>query len=130
MRVLTSCPAIVSQGTHVCDLSRYLGGEVDLQSVSATTVNWDDAPGKLRLNFLPEDEKILPENRIPRVTSASWKYKSGAVGSLVHAVALHDGDYEVEFTVIADGYRLRLVDPYGKSRLHVRAPGTSEESKS
>lgn len=105
-----------------------MGGEVDLESVSATTVNWDDAPGKLRLNVLPE-ETISPENRIPRVTSASWKYKSGAVGSLVHAVALHDGDYEVEFTVIADGYRLKLVDPYGKPRLHVRAPGSSEESE-
>lgn len=71
----------------------------------------------------------MPENRIPRVTSASWKYKSGAVGSLVHAVCLHDFDYEVEFVVIADGYRLKLVDPYGKPRLYVRAPGSPDESQ-
>lgn len=79
---------IVSQATHVADLSRYFGGEVDLHTVAVNTTEFDDEPGKLSLMFLSEDE-IKPEHRIPRVTSATWRYKSGAVGSLLHAITLH-----------------------------------------
>lgn len=39
-----------------------------------------------------------------------------------------EGDYDVEVTVLADGWKLRLVDPYGHApRLHVRRPGSGEE---
>jgi predicted dehydrogenase len=79
--------AIVEQATHFCDLSRFFGGEVDHASVMAHTVEHDERPGGLSAKGFDEDV-IPPENRIPRLTSAVWKYESGAVGSLMHAVAL------------------------------------------
>ncbi len=36
------------------------------------------------------------------------KYNGGAIGSLVHVVALHGDEYACEFEVIADGYMLRF----------------------
>jgi hypothetical protein len=70
------------------DLSRYFGGSVLLPSIAAHTVEHDDLPGHLSAKRFDED--LIPEeNRIPRLTSASWKYESGAVGSLMHAIALH-----------------------------------------
>ena len=76
-----------------------------------------------------DEGKILPENRIPRVTAATWydhmfstvgrfntfplaiirKYDSGAVGSFTHVVALQGRDYSCEFEVYADGYCLKHV---------------------
>lgn len=70
------------------DLCRYFGGEVDLDSVATITMEHEDPPANLRLMHLSEDG-IASEDRIPRVTSAHWRYQSGAVGSLVHAIALH-----------------------------------------
>ncbi|KAG9098714.1 hypothetical protein FS749_003150 [Ceratobasidium sp. UAMH 11750] len=62
---------VIEQATHFCDLSRYFGGDVDLSTVSARTVEWHERPGKL--SRLPIDEALVaPENRIPRVTSAIW----------------------------------------------------------
>jgi len=117
---------IVEQGTHFCDLSRYFGGDVDISSVMAHSVEWDEEPG--HLSKLPIDEsKIAPENRIPRVTSATWKYENGAVGSLTHAVALHGTNYSCELEVYLDGYQMRLVDPYHIPTLYVRRPGDDYE---
>lgn len=37
--------------------------------------------------------------------------------------------YDTEFEVYADGYRFKLVDPYGTPRLYIRRPGVAEEGK-
>ena len=66
-----SCGPVVEQGTHFCDLSRYFGGDVDIDSVVAHSVEWDEVPG--RLSKMSIDESLIaPENRIPRITSATW----------------------------------------------------------
>ena len=47
-----------------------------------------------QLSKVPVPEDTIPANeRIPRITCATWKYESGAVGSLTHAVALHGFNY-------------------------------------
>ena len=62
---------IIEQATHFCDLSRYFGGDVDLSTLHATTLEWDEPAGALAK--VPVDEsRVKPENRIPRVTSANW----------------------------------------------------------
>lgn len=121
-----SCGPIVEQATHFCDLSRYFGGDVSLDSVQAHSVEWDEEPGKLSKQNIDEG-RVPPEQRIPRFTSASWKYTNGAVGSLIHGVALHDTDYYTELTVFADGYLMRLVDPYNNPTLYVRSPNSNSE---
>ncbi|QRW27420.1 hypothetical protein RhiXN_02015 [Rhizoctonia solani] len=99
---------IVEQGTHFCDLSRYFGGDVDISSVMAHSVEWDEEPGQL--SKIPIDEnKIAPENRIPRVTTATWKYENGAVGTLTHAVALHGTNYSCELEVYLDGSSILII---------------------
>jgi len=68
---VSSAGPIIEQGTHFCDLSRYFGGEVDISTVNAHSLEWYERPGTL--SKMPIDEsKILPENRIPRVTAATW----------------------------------------------------------
>jgi hypothetical protein len=32
---------------HFCDLSRYFGGEVDLETIMAHSVEWYEKPGQL-----------------------------------------------------------------------------------
>jgi predicted dehydrogenase len=68
---LTSAGPVIEQGTHFCDLSRYFGGEVDIASVTAHSLDWDENAGRLSAMRVDES-KIAPENRIPRVTAASW----------------------------------------------------------
>ncbi|KZV64347.1 hypothetical protein PENSPDRAFT_656651 [Peniophora sp. CONT] len=113
---------IVEQGTHFCDLSRYFGGDVDIDSVSAHSLEWHEQPGELSAMSIDESA-IPPENRIPRVTSATWKYKDGAVGTFTHLVALQGHDYSCEIEVYADGYQFKLVDPYVQPILYIRRPG-------
>ncbi|KAI0366655.1 hypothetical protein BV20DRAFT_971583 [Pilatotrama ljubarskyi] len=117
---------IIEQATHFCDLSRYFGGDVHLQSVVAHTVQPNEPPGKLSAKRFDEDV-IPPDNRLPRLTSATWKYKGGAVGTLTHVIALHGNMYDTEFEVYADGYRFKLVDPYSTPKLCIRRPGLAEE---
>lgn len=117
---------VIEQATHFCDLARYFGGEVDLDTVVAHSVEHYEAPGRLSKLSAPEHE-VPPENRIPRVSSATWKYTSGAVGSLMHVVALHNTDFSTALDVFADGYSLRLVDPYNNPTLFVRRPGDDGE---
>ncbi|PPQ76466.1 hypothetical protein CVT24_013213 [Panaeolus cyanescens] len=121
-----SAGPIIEQGTHFCDLSRYFGGDVDIPSVRAHTVEWNDTPGRLSRQTIDES-LIPPERRIPRVTSAHWRYKSGAVGSLTHVVALQGKTYACEFEIFADGYYLKLVNPYVAPRLYLRTPLEDEE---
>ena len=88
LTVLCSAGPIVEQGTHFCDLSRYFGGDVHLPSVVAHTVQHNEPPGRLSAKRFDEDA-IPAENRLPRLTSATWKYTGGAVGALTHVIALH-----------------------------------------
>lgn len=121
-----SCGPIVEQATHFCDLSRYFGGEVDLDSVMAHSLEHFEPAG--HLSKVPIDEDAIPaDERIPRITSATWKYESGAVGSLTHAVALQGFNYATEIEVLADGYSLKLVDPYNAPVLYMRRPGDDHE---
>lgn len=77
-------------------------------ALSAHSVEWNEAPGKL--SKIPIDENKIPEDqRIPRVTTASWKYENGAVGQFIHAVALQGIAYSCELEVYADGYQLRCL---------------------
>lgn len=74
------------------------------------------------------DESAIPEDdRIPRFTSATWKYDSGAIGHLEHGVALQGTDFSTELTVFADGYQLKLTDPYNRPTVTVRRPGSDKE---
>ncbi len=118
---------VVEQGTHFCDLCRYFGGEVDLDSVQADAVQWDDPAGQL--SAMPIDESLIPEHdRIPRMTSATWRFKdTGAIGSLTHGLVLQGTKYDTTIELYADGYQLRLVDPYDQPRLYVRQPGNDSE---
>lgn len=118
-----SAGPVVEQGTHFCDLSRYFGGEVDISSVVAHSLEWHENAGQLtKIAF--DESAIPPENRIPRVTSATWKYESGAVGSFMHVVALQGHNYSCELEVYADGYQFKLVDPYVQPTLYIRRPGS------
>lgn len=64
---------IVEQATHFCDLCRYLGGEVVMDTVKATALEHNEKAGKLSYFTDAIDESIIPpERRIPRVTSAFW----------------------------------------------------------
>jgi len=55
------------------------------------------------------------------------KYESGAVGTFTHCVALKDHDYSCELEVFADGYQMKLVNPYVQPVLHIRRPGSDLE---
>lgn len=66
-----SAGPVIEQGTHFCDLSRYFGGEVDISSVQAHSLEWFENAGRLSKMSIDES-KIAPENRIPRVTAATW----------------------------------------------------------
>ena len=60
---------------------------MDLSTIMAHSLEHNEPAGEL--SKMPIDEsKIPPDQRIPRITCATWKYESGAVGSLTHAVAL------------------------------------------
>ncbi|WFD01431.1 hypothetical protein MOBT1_000094 [Malassezia obtusa] len=121
-----NCGPIVEQATHFCDLSRYFAGEADLSTVMAHSVEHFEPAGQL--SKIPVDEsRIEPVNRIPRVTCATWKFDSGAVGSLTHCVALQGHNYSTELDVYADGHMLRLVDPYNAPILYFRRPGDDHE---
>lgn len=50
------------------------------------------------------------------------------MGSLFHGTVLHEGEYAVELAVMADGWCMRLVNPYNEvPKLYVRRPGHEEE---
>jgi hypothetical protein len=79
---------------------------VKSQTVSAHSLEWFEKAGKLS-KLQIDESKIAEENRIPRVTSATWKYKNGAVGSFTHVVGLQGTNYSCELEVFADGYSLK-----------------------
>ncbi|KAK4703353.1 hypothetical protein P7C70_g2865, partial [Phenoliferia sp. Uapishka_3] len=136
---------IVEQATHFIDLSRYFGGDVLLETVQATSLEWYDEAGKL--SEVNVDEGAIPEEkRIPRVTSAIWNYENGGVGSLVHlalpfrarkgadvhpsqthSINLQGIKYATDIEVYADGYKLYLSDPYNAPVLRIRSPASDNE---
>ena len=116
---------VVEQATHFCDIMRYLGGEVNTQSISALAIPASDSeldPGFLsRMNPDLKENRTAKEWRVPRMTTAHWKFDNGAVGNLTHVVALHGGNYETAIDIWADGLRMELVDPYfPECKLRVR----------
>jgi len=114
---------IVEQATHFCDLARFLGGDVDLSTLQATSIKQTEKAGKLK-NMAPniDEEKTPVEYRVPRVTSAIWRFENGAIGTLMHGLLLHEMKYETELEVWGDGYRMVLIEPYGACKLSVRLP--------
>jgi len=117
---------IIEQATHFCDLARFLVGEVNMNSIVAVGITANEEMGLL--NRIPVPEESIPvDQRINRVTSAIWKFTNGAVGTLMHGVLLHENKYESEIEIWGDGYRLVLVDPYGKCQLRVRLPNSETE---
>ena len=123
---------IVEQGTHFLDLARYIGGEVDLDSIQVTKIGPGDERGQLRnlpvgTNATPVDCDIPVEHRADRATLAQWRFTNGAIGSLSHGVQLHGSRYETELEVWADGVRgiiRNLYDP--QCHLEVRHNGEKQ----
>jgi predicted dehydrogenase len=65
------CGPIVEQATHFCDLCRYFGGDIALDTVQAYALEHDEPARKL--SHMAIDESVIsPEERIPRATSAMW----------------------------------------------------------
>ena len=120
----------------------------------AHSIEWYEQPGKLSkvsgsnerravlIDQMMVDESQIPEDdRIPRFTSATWKYENGAIGHLEHGVALQGQDFSTELAVcklteiqvtpmltpVCDGYQLKLIDPYNRPTLYVRRPGNDAE---
>ncbi|ORX36612.1 putative oxidoreductase C terminal-domain-containing protein [Kockovaella imperatae] len=120
---------IVGQGTHLVDLSRYFCPDPVHDSIRVHTVEASDKPGKLSQLTIKAESELPADRKIPRITNAIWRYESGATGSIIHGTCIHEGDYDCELVVLADGWKLRLVDPYGVApRLYVRRPGTTSET--
>jgi predicted dehydrogenase len=118
---------IVEQATHFIDAARFLAGEAVLDSVQAMSIKATEPAGQL--SSVPIDESLVPEERrVPRVTTAMWRFESGAVGTLVHTALLHGWHYDTTLEVQGDGYSITLRDPYGANELTYRAPG-SEKSE-
>jgi predicted dehydrogenase len=120
---------IVEQGTHFCDLARYIVGDINLDSVHAIAIGQGDALGKLKdqpENVTKFEESLPQERRIVRSTAATWRFENGALGTLTHGVLLHGKAYETELEVWGDGYRVALLEPYTKCRLSVRFPESEE----
>jgi hypothetical protein len=109
------------------DLCRYIGGEVNCDTIQALALEHFEPPGKLSALKVEED-KIPPERRIPRMTVASWKFVSGAVCSFTHGLVLHGSKYDATMEVYCDGWSFRLVEPYSKQpSLYVRSPLDPED---
>jgi len=50
------------------------------------------------------------------MTAATWKYDTGAVGTLLHGTSLHGGEYAIELEVYADGVSVPI-PAYGRTEL-------------
>jgi len=103
---------VVEQGTHFCDLVRYFGGDIILNSVASICVQPSSALGKLSEVPSGCDVGVPEEHRIARATSSLFKFENGAVGMLQHAITMKGERYFTELELWCDGYVVRLVDPY------------------
>ena len=104
-----SCGPIVQQGSRLVDLCRYFGGEVDFNTIRSHALEHFESPGKL--SALTIDESSIPsERRIPRMTVANWKFKSGAVCSFTHGLVSHGVGQDTALSVYCDGWTFKLLD--------------------
>jgi hypothetical protein len=65
----------------------------------------------------------IPTNNC-RLTHASWKFKSGAIGTLTHGIILHGEKYDCKIEVWADGFQAAILDPYDECTVIIRNPST------
>ena len=122
----------MEQATHFCDLLRYFAGEVNLASIQATSIppgTTESSIGYLsKVPAVVNEESIPVEQRIPRVTSANWKFESGSIGCLTHGLILWSKRYEASIDIWADGLRITLEEPYfPECKLRVRRGYTDQE---
>ena len=121
---------IVEQATHLCDVARFLGGEIIEDSIRG--ISQKPCHGGSDLKKIPAGCDVgVPEGeRVPRATMATWRFQSGGIGSVCHTVALHGEAYEAYMDVILEGIRMRLLDPYGSTaRLEVRGLAEDPEEE-
>ena len=118
---------IVEQATHFVDLARYLGGEILLPSIQTICTRPEHSAGYLSTMVEGMEDGVKDDNRVPRVTNATWRFQDGGCGSLTHAVALHGCKYDTAIDVICDGLRMTLEDIYSQEyRLVVRRGSTDD----
>lgn len=109
---------------------RYFCPDPDFSTLAVQTVEAADPNGDLGALTDSQSLAVTPEHTIPRYTNASWRSQDGALMSLLHGVALHEGDFDSSLTVLADGWKFRLVDTYSPApRLFIRGPGDLAESE-
>jgi len=103
---------IIEQATHFCDLMRYFGGEIDMNSISAISIMATEPLGKL--NQIPKgvEDGVPDQYRITRGVHATFKYQTGAIGVLSHGALMQGTKYHTQFEIWCDGYRILLSDPY------------------
>ena len=80
---------IVGQGTHLVDLVRFMAPKVAADSLNVNTIEPTDSAGFLSELKFNEKGLVKPEERIPRMTNATWRYENGGLGSFLHGVVLH-----------------------------------------
>ena len=124
---------IVEQATHFCDLIRYFGGEIALDTIHGVAVplSTDSTePGYLAsLPSLIKDANIPKERQVPCATQATWRFHNGSIGSLTHTVTLHGFRYESYIDIWCDGMRMSLKDPYTTDcSLSIRHCGSEQET--
>ncbi|EKN65227.1 oxidoreductase [Neobacillus bataviensis LMG 21833] len=90
---------LVEQSTHVVDLARYLGGEID----------------QVYANMGLQVHKNVPNINIPDVTSVNFVYDSGAIGHIDSTFAQFDHRMGIEvmgedFRVVIDGSNVTIVE--------------------
>ena len=125
---------IVEQATHLCDLLCYFGGEVEYPHLTALAVPASDDPSEpgclTSLSPLLEEHDIPGDSRVPRLTQAQWKFTSGTVGAITHAVSIHGTKYIANVEVWADGLRMELENLYTPDcKLTVRRGYTNEQEE-
>lgn len=124
---------IVEQATHFCDLIRYFGGEVVLDSITGYSIPPSNSPQNLGyLTCLPsivQEANIPIENDAPRSTQCVWQFAAGGIGTLTHTLLLHDLKYETSIDIWCDGLRISLTDVYfPECTLTIRRSGSNKES--
>ncbi|KAK9803338.1 hypothetical protein WJX73_005466 [Symbiochloris irregularis] len=116
---------IVEQATHFVDLMRYFGGEIVQDSILAAAVGPNYPLASMAPH--PEGENLVPmDRRVNRVTSATFHFDRGAVGSLTHTCLMHEQNFFTTFELMADGMHLIIGDPYNTPTLKYRRKHSNE----
>lgn len=90
---------LVEQSTHIVDLARYLGGEIN----------------QVYANMSLQVHHNVPNITIPDVTSVNFVYESGAVGHIDSTFAQFDHRMGIEvmgeeFRLVIDGVNLTIIE--------------------